>query len=73
MGEQIQVANGYADAEDAKWATHSDHPQRRHDDRREERCYDDRDHHHDDHDSHHDECWYILTHTDKSVSAWIPL
>ena len=50
IGELIQIANDYADAKETKWATRSDRPQHRYDDRREERRYDDHDRRHDDHD-----------------------
>ena len=36
IGELIQTSNGYADAEEAKWAAHSAHHQRRNDDHRED-------------------------------------
>ncbi|XP_066373464.1 uncharacterized protein [Miscanthus floridulus] len=48
IGELIQTANGYADAEEAERSTRSTHHQRRDDDRREDRRYDDRDHRQDD-------------------------
>ena len=54
IGELIQIANGYADAEEAEWATCSDRPQHRHDDCREERRYDDHDRHSDDREHQHD-------------------
>ena len=55
IDELIQIANGYTDAEEAKWATRPDRYSCHDDDHCEERCYDDRDRHHDNHDRPHDD------------------
>ena len=54
IGELIQTANGYTNAEEAERAARSTHHQCRDDDRHEDRHYDDRDRYHDDQDSHND-------------------
>ena len=54
IGELIQIANGYTNAEEAERAARSAHHQRYDEDHREDMCYDNRVHRHDDQDHRDD-------------------
>ena len=56
IGELIQIANGYADAEEAEQAARPDRLSHRDDDHREERRYNNRNRRYDDRDRCHDNC-----------------